>query len=124
MLNSILPPRRTSACACARAYTANPTSIWHGALPSSSVFLPFRGPQVAQLAVMRSNCWQRCPGTDMEWGSGNWLRRGRGWREGGRGKEEENAKGSLERWEEEEEVGRKHERKVRRRGKARRDGEA
>lgn len=61
----------------------------------------------------------------MEWGSGSWLRRGRGWREGGRGKEEENAKGSLgRREEEEEEVGRIHERKVRRRGKARRDGEA
>lgn len=58
----------------------------------------------------------------MEWGSGSWLRRGEGGcaegrRDRGRGKEEENARGSLVR-RQEEEVGSKHERKVLRGGKS------
>lgn len=28
---------------------------------------------MAQLAVMSSNCWQRCLGKDMWWGTGAWL---------------------------------------------------
>lgn len=43
--------------------THRPQFHWHSAAPSS-LFLAFRGPQVAQLAVMCSNCWQCCLGKD------------------------------------------------------------
>lgn len=46
-----------------------PSSFWHSVAPSI-FFLSFREPQVAQLAVMCSNCWQCCPGKDTLGGEG------------------------------------------------------